>query len=490
MDDARLAELTAEIERRVEQRFARRLADLEARLAVAERRADPSATTSPASGVASGDERIERRRLLGRGAGVVAGAVLGGTALVALDGSPAAAVPTVVGQSAGDDGVYGSSTATGFAGVHGTTATAQVVGVRARHTNGGIGLAAASSGGVSGIAINAQVLSNAGTAVLADASGSGGTAVRGNGTAIGLWGSATTAAGKGVFATSTDGTAVDAVASGTGTGVQGTAATSGAGVRGTGNQGAGVHGVSTSSYGVLGETAATDQPAILGRFTGIMGLGTGIVGQGGEGVVGEGTMGSGVRGTSLGSTGGRFQGGSGNLLLVADGDPGPARLPAVADTMLNDVNHDLWFCVAGGPALHLPGTWRKLAGPGTAGSLHFLDAPKRVYDSRAGFAPNDVAKGKLTNVTRVIDATHGGSGVPAGATAVLVQFAVTNTIAGGFGTLWANGQPDPGTASINWGQAGLTLNNSVSTRVDAAGAFQCRIAGSADVILDVVAYWR
>jgi hypothetical protein len=118
-----------------------------------------------------------------------------------------------------------------------------------------------------------------------------------------------------------------------------------------------------------------------------------------------------------------------------------------------------------------------------------LPATVRVFDSRAGFPPAN-PKGRFTNEQRVIDTTFNSSGVPAGATAVLVNFAVTNTNSGGFGALFRNGIPWPGNASINWGLVNTTTSNMAVVAVDGAAKILCKIEGSADVIVDVVGYFQ
>ena len=69
------------------------------------------------------------------------------------------------------------------------------------------------------------------------------------------------------------------------------------------------------------------------------------------------------------------------------------------------------------------GRWRKIAGPGTAGQLHVLPTPVRVYDSRPGEAPRRRrAEGTAGRQHAADDRHHGNaSGVPATATAVLVE---------------------------------------------------------------------
>lgn len=238
-----------------------------------------------------------------------------------------------------------------------------------------------------------------------------------------------------------------------------------------------------------------DSRAVGGVNTGD---GIGVYGKGDTGVHAEGAAG----GTGLRAEGGyaveatsAIVGGVGvavsaahtHLLLTpGPADPNVPSGPRLAGSVVNDSTSALWLCTSGGT----PGTWRKLGGPGTAGQLHFLPAPKRVFDSRAGFAPANSDKGAFFDQTKVIDAKNNGSGVPAGATAVLVNFAVTNTNSGGFGALWANGVADPGTANLNWSSPSTSISNSVASAVDANALLQCKIAGLADVIIDVIGYWR
>ena len=95
--------------------------------------------------------------------------------------------------------------------------------------------------------------------------------------------------------------------------------------------------------------------------------------------------------------------------------------------------------------------WRKLAGPSTAGQLHVLPTPVRVYDSRPGEAPLAVGPKAPTtaNGIRVIDTTANGSGVPFDANAVLVNLTITGPQAPGFATAWPTGAW-PGTSNINF----------------------------------------
>jgi hypothetical protein len=109
---------------------------------------------------------------------------------------------------------------------------------------------------------------------------------------------------------------------------------------------------------------------------------------------------------------------------------------------------DWWAATVSDPT---NGGWRKLAGPGSAGQLHLLDAPVRVYDSRPGQEPVAVEPKAPTapNEARTIDATLGGTAVPPTANAVLLTLTINAPQAPGFATVWPTG-PWPGTSNVNF----------------------------------------
>ncbi len=251
--------------------------------------------------------------------------------------------------------------------------------------------------------------------------------------------------------------------------------------------GTGVFGTAADGYGVYGQTTT----------------GTGVFGAGSTGYGMYATSGSsfGLKAASGSSYGIATYSGTWAAMLaysnkysqvIFGGNPASpftAGLVRYAGEMLFDTNQDLWMCVTtGGPA-----GFRKLAGPGTAGSLHLLPAPVRVYDSRAGNAPNNVTKGKLANATsRTIDCTNNASGVPAAATAALVNVTVVNTSAAGFLALYKAGIPYPGTSTINWDHTNQVSAN--TTVVALAGAAQAAAYvpanSSTDFLVDVIGYYQ
>jgi len=128
--------------------------------------------------------------------------------------------------------------------------------------------------------------------------------------------------------------------------------------------------------------------------------------------------------------------------------------------------------------------------PTPPGTFHPLNVPVRIYDSRPGALPTGGVKGKFTDHNeRVLDAKL-GTGVPAGASSVLVNVAATNTNPGGFFSLFRNGIAWPGTSTLNWGVANITVSSLASTQLS-AGLFKarCEAPGGADLIVDVVGWF-
>lgn len=160
--------------------------------------------------------------------------------------------------------------------------------------------------------------------------------------------------------------------------------------------------------------------------------------------------------------------------------------------LIVDAGGTLWYCTASGT----PGTWRRLSGTGAnaAGSLTILPSTVRCYDSRPASPPaGGGTKGPLGGaVTRLIDTTNNSTGVPAGATAVLVNLTATNTSAAGFLALFKAGVAWPGNSSINWDHAGQSIANLAVVAVDATDriAAYCATGAFCDFIIDVIGYYQ
>jgi hypothetical protein len=160
-----------------------------------------------------------------------------------------------------------------------------------------------------------------------------------------------------------------------------------------------------------------------------------------------------------------------------------------------DDEANVWLCVEVAQPGEV-GRWQKIGGPSAAGQLHVLPAPARIYDSRVGEQPLDVAKGKLSNsAERVIDAFHDidvESATGRAPTAALVNLTVTGTTStGGYLALFPNGQAWPGTSSINWDAVGRAVANTTVVGLDASGRFRVRAApgGGTDFVIDTLGYW-
>lgn len=149
---------------------------------------------------------------------------------------------------------------------------------------------------------------------------------------------------------------------------------------------------------------------------------------------------------------------------------------------------DLWFCTVAGT----PGTWRKLAATAGAGTFHLLDAPARAYDSRAGTLPAVGSKTPLSaNVARAVDLRANNTGVPAGATGVMVTLLLVNAANGnGNITVWKNGAAKPAANTLVWGGSAGRFAITAVTAVDANGLCQLSASLGTDIVVDVVGYYR
>jgi hypothetical protein len=246
----------------------------------------------------------------------------------------------------------------------------------------------------------------------------------------------------------------------------------------------------TVAVGVMGSTTNTNSFGVLGKLVGLStGAGAAVWGNGGFAGVGvKASASAGALVPALDAAGGigaEITGDTTNLHLVPGGVAAPSRANSAAGYVLVDQNNDLWVGVG-------VGGWRKLGGPSTAGSLHVLDSTTRVYDSRPGTQPPNGTKTKFqTGTERAIDAKVGGA-VPAGARAVMINATATNTNPGGFFAFFKNGIAWPKNSSLNWGVAGTTVATTTVVAVDAAANFKAHMegAGGADLVIDVIGYYR
>jgi len=127
---------------------------------------------------------------------------------------------------------------------------------------------------------------------------------------------------------------------------------------------------------------------------------------------------------------------------------------------------------------------------GYTGSLGFfrVDPQVRKLDTRL---PGPLSGRFLAGQTRAVTLTPE---LPAGAAAALVNVTVTNTVNGGFLTLFPALTSNPGTSSINWFGSGQTIANNATVAVSGLGQINVYCGGAggpqADVIVDLLGYYR
>lgn len=125
--------------------------------------------------------------------------------------------------------------------------------------------------------------------------------------------------------------------------------------------------------------------------------------------------------------------------------------------------------------------------------MNLLNAPVRVYDTRPGNLPNTGPKTPLVGGTprTNIAANNNGSGVPAGARAILANVTVVNTVGSGFLLLYKNGIPVPLASTINWFGTGQVLANGTTVALDSQARFSAFVGAGAqtDVFVDVLGYY-
>ena len=241
---------------------------------------------------------------------------------------------------------------------------------------------------------------------------------------------------------------------------------------------------STLDYGLVVGTA---QNHTKGGLLGV-GLAAGVVGNGIAGVNGEGSVYGMV---ADGGTYGLMTDGDQATILLRNPSfnthPDPTSVAVAHDSgelyLSNDT--DLWLCVAGGT----PGTWRRVAGHQTAGALVVLATPTRVYDTRVNSGLPGAGTGPVTGVRHDIDLS---GAVPVDATAALVTLTVTDTVANqaAYGQIYANGLvTPPSTSSINWTAADSLVATTTTTALT-AGKVAISMNPGANVLIDVLGYYR
>jgi hypothetical protein len=140
-----------------------------------------------------------------------------------------------------------------------------------------------------------------------------------------------------------------------------------------------------------------------------------------------------------------------------------------------DRSFNLWFGASG--------SWRKLAGPESAGAFHAID-PWRAYDSRPGAGP--LIGGGSSRVITIAT----GSPVPTGVRAVVGMIAVVNTTATGWLTIASGDTASTSSSSINWFGADQVLNNAMVTKVTNGQIKMFNNSpGNANFVIDITGYY-
>ena len=162
---------------------------------------------------------------------------------------------------------------------------------------------------------------------------------------------------------------------------------------------------------------------------------------------------------------------------------------------MENVDGDLWWCVVAGT----PGTWRKIGGPGVAGSFHAV-TPGRVYDSRQTLPSPGVLAAPSNRTISVADrrdanlttgAVIAANFVPAGATAVTANVTVTQTTGAGYLAVNPGGNTTVGASTINWSGNNLDIANGVNLTLDASRQLTVIAGGggSTHFIIDIMGYY-
>jgi hypothetical protein len=253
------------------------------------------------------------------------------------------------------------------------------------------------------------------------------------------------------------------------------------GVQGQSPAGTGVDGISTTGTALSGVSGTG--PGVVGRSNGTAAV-IGYVGSASPAPPASGTavLGAGpIGGYDL------YAGGFGRLGFVQSdivGPPGSSFLSHTGDLFV-DAAGSLWVCVASGN----PGSFRKLAGPATAGALHPIN-PARVYDSRLSGGP--LAAG-ATRTISVSTATAGGVVVPSGAVAIAFNLTIARTVGSGSLAVVPSGAPFGTTSTINWYANGQEVANGGIVRLGGDRQVDIfsggRVGASTQLIVDISGYY-
>ena len=266
---------------------------------------------------------------------------------------------------------------------------------------------------------------------------------------------------------------------------------------------------------IVGRQTAANHVGVMGEATGTTGgwavygyshgdtRGIGVYGKNtsssGDGVLGEHASGAvtgiGVRGKSAGGVGVQGEGstfdvaanGNGKVYLKSAGTLSATAAGAVG-TIARDGNGDMWVCTASN-------SWRKIAGPSTAGAFHAV-TPGRVYDSRFDGGPLTAGFNRTVSVANRYNidtyALAQSNFVPANAKAITANVTIVALAGSGYVAANPGGTTTVTAATVNWSAAGQVLNNGVTLTLNASRQLTLICGGpgaSTHVIIDVTGYY-
>jgi hypothetical protein len=163
--------------------------------------------------------------------------------------------------------------------------------------------------------------------------------------------------------------------------------------------------------------------------------------------------------------------------------------PKAAGLLYKDKDGNLWFSIPSGTAATDPAVWQLIAGPARGLTFFPLTTSTRVIDTRpASKVPNNA-----TVVVDVTKTTRGtASGVPANASAVLLNLTLDNTVGGGYHSAYsADLASPPTTSNINWDGPDQTRANLSVVRLGTGGKIKVTSGGtgSTNLIIDAIGYY-
>jgi hypothetical protein len=127
------------------------------------------------------------------------------------------------------------------------------------------------------------------------------------------------------------------------------------------------------------------------------------------------------------------------------------------------------------------------ATPPSSASFYTPTTPARIIDTRAGSGYPNAGDTLGANSTLPVDVI-GEGGIPASATAAVLNVTAANTTAASFFTVYPGGTM-PTASDVNWGTGQVVPNLTVATLTSMGSISIYNHAGSADVIVDAFGYF-